>query len=459
MAAMGNGLDRARTRMTEAGVADAAVEAFSHYYRQLEEGHRGTIAESEIAPLTELATMADESPSEDDREAFAATAMIKLNGGLGTSMGMTRAKSLLPVREGRSFLDLIVEQVRRARAEHGVKLPLVLMDSFRTRTDSLAVLEAAGDVAVDGLPLDFLQSQEPKLDAETLEPVEWSADPDLEWCPPGHGDIYPSLLDSGLLEQLIEAGYRYAFVSNADNLGAAPSAQLAGWFARSGAPFAMEVCRRTAADRKGGHLAVRRRDEQLVLREKAQVEDGDATAFGDIETHRYFNTNNLWLDLQSLLDVLRERDGVLGLPMISNSKTVDPSDKSSTAVLQIETAMGAAIEVFPGATAIEVPRDRFRPVKTTGDLLVIRSDAYELDDQARLVAVRDRDPLVDLGEHYTTIADFDARFPAGPPSLREADSLSVEGDWTFGAGVRVVGEVALADAGEPRTVDPGTVLS
>ena len=182
--------------------------------------------------------------------------------------------------------------------------------------------------------------------------------------------------------------------------------------------------------------------------------------FTDEHRHPYFHTNNLWFDLQALSRTLSERNGVLGLPMIKNVKTVDPSDSSSPEVVQIESAMGAAIEVFPGATAIGVGRERFLPVKTTNDLLVLRSDVYEVAEDGRLVQHEAGAPLVDLDSRfYKTIAAFERRFAAGAPSLQQATRLAVQGDWTFEAGVTVVGEVTLADAGEPRTVPAQTVLT
>ena len=442
-------LTRATHKMREAGVSPAAIGAFEYYFEQLASGNAGVVPESEIEPLTELPRLDDvEVDEEAAREALARTVVIKLNGGLGTSMGMTKAKTLLQVRDGMTFLDIIVEQVRKARQTYGVTLPLLFMNSFNTHDDTLEALGAHPDIAVDGLPLDFVQSQEPKLDAETLEPVEWPADPKLEWCPPGHGDLYPSLLDTGILERLLDAGYRYATVTNADNLGASPDPRLAGWFAATGAPFAMEVCRRTDMDRKGGHLAVRRSDGQIVLRESAQTAPQDKEFFADIDRHPYFNTNSLWLDVQQLHDHLQAHQGVLGLPMIRNTKTVDPTDPSSPEVIQIETAMGAAIEVFPGSQAIEVPRDRFLPVKTTNELLLVRSDVYELTGDGLLQAQAAPAPVVRLDPAvYARIADFEARFGHGIPSLRKASALTVEGEWTFGPDVTVIGEAHLQGRG------------
>lgn len=441
------GLHRALEKMRAAGTSEPAIRVFEHNYAELAAGQTGVIPEDTIEPLLEPDRFEDvEFDGDRDGQALAATALIKLNGGLGTSMGMSQAKSLLPVRDGKSFLDITLDQVRAARARYGVRLPLVFMNSFSTEADTRAALAAHDDIVVGQIPLDFLQSAEPKLAAEGLTPIEWPADPDLEWCPPGHGDLYPSLLGSGTLGALIDAGFRYACVSNSDNLGAAPSAEIASWFAASGAPFAMEVCRRTEMDRKGGHLARRRFDGRLILRETSQTAPEERRFFEDISRHRYFNTNTLWFDLHALHEALIAHDGVLGLPLIRNAKTVDPRDSTSPAVIQIETAMGAAIEVFAGARVLEVPRERFLPVKTTSDLLLIRSDAFELDGDSRLIPVAA--PVVELAPGpYRRIADFEERFAEGAPSLREAVALTVRGDWKFGSGVRVTGAVELGPEG------------
>jgi len=455
------GLKLAQDKMASAGIPQQAIDVFTYYYRQLEEGVSGFIPEDSIEPLLEPSMLTDTAVSEEDAAAaLEKTVIIKLNGGLGTSMGMDKAKSLLPVRKAKSFLDIIVDQVRHARARYEIQLPLLFMNSFRTHQDTLAALAPYGDLAVAGLDLGFLQNQEPKLKADDLTPITWPADPSLEWCPPGHGDLYTALTTSGMLDHLLSLGYRYASVSNSDNLGAAPNATIAGWFATTGAPYAAEICRRTAADRKGGHLAIRKSDRRLILRDTAQTRKEEMDYFTDEFRHPFFHTNNLWFDLDALARTLSERKSVLGLPLIKNEKTVDPADSSSAKVIQIETAMGAAIEVFEGATAIGVDRDRFLPVKTTSDLLVLRSDAYDLQADGRLMKVTDLAPVVDLdNKYYKIIGDFDHRFPAGAPSLKEARYLEVNGDWTFEAGVRVIGEVTLDDRGAPQIIAAGSILS
>jgi len=453
------GLEQARDKMADAGVGETAIEVFSHYYRLLESGETGMIPEDTIEPL-DMESLAEVDVSDDvAAEALAGTVVVKLNGGLGTSMGMDKAKTLLEVRDGLNFLDVIARQVLALRKKYDVRLPLLFMDSFRTREDTLEALSAYSDLATDELPLDFLQSKEPKLRTDDLTPVEWADDPDLEWCPPGHGDLYPSLRGAGLLDAMIDAGYQRVFVANSDNLGAIPDAKIAGWFADSGAPFAIEAVRRTPSDRKGGHFARRREDGRIVLRETAQTLPEDQEALADLERHRFTSTNNLWFDLVAMRDELDHRDGVLGLSMIRNVKTVDPGNADSPEVVQIETAMGAAIEVFEGARTIEVGRDRFVPTKTTNDLLVLRSDCYRLDDDAVLHQVPDEVPFVDLSKDYKLVSGFEKRFPKGAPSLREAISLTVRGDWVFGKDVTVVGEVEVGEDGSSGRIEDGTRLT
>lgn len=454
-----DGLTASLEKMRREGLPEAAIATFAFYYDQLVSGETGMVTEDEIEPLTDVAD-AERLPDADAAEQLDQAVIIRLNGGLGTSMGMTRAKSLLPVKEGLTFLDVIARQVLALRRSSGARLPLVLMNSFHTRADSLAALERHPEIASD-VPADFMQHKEPKIRVDDLQPVEWLADPSKEWCPPGHGDIYTALLTSGMLEDLIAKGYRYAFIANSDNLGAVLEPRILAWFAASEAPFASEVTDRTPADRKGGHVA-RHRDGGLVLRETAQTRAEDMDAFTDVDRHRYFNCNNLWVDLHALREELDRRDGVLGLPMIVNAKTADPGDAASPPVYQLETAMGSAVGVFAGAQVLRVPRHRFTPVKTTSDLLVVRSDAYVLSEAGFIEPAPARDgqaPLVSLDSHYKLLHDFEARIPEAP-SLVECESLTVRGDVAFGRGVIVRGAVEVVqDSGGQRRIEDGAVLS
>jgi UTP--glucose-1-phosphate uridylyltransferase len=448
--------------MAAEGLPPVAIDTFRRYWEQLAAGETGLLGESDIEPVgslpdaTELAAFVDRGA-----EALPRTVVVKLNGGLATSMGMTRAKSLLPVRDGATFLDFIARQVLHLRRRYGCRLPLVFMNSFRTRADTLAALRGYDLEA--GLPLDFLQHKVPKVLAEDLSPAEWPADPGLEWCPPGHGDIYTALATSGMLAAMRERGLEYAFVSNADNLGAVLDLGILGWLAEEDAAFLMETCDRTAADRKGGHLA-RRPGGGLVLREVAQCPEDELDSFQDTSLYRYFNTNTLWVNLRRLAGVLEERGQFLGLPLIRNTKTIDPTDDTTPRVIQLETAMGAAISVFEGARAVRVPRERFLPVKTTGDLLGVRSDVFRTTDDHRIVPVAGRevgDLLIELDPAcFKRVDQLDARFPHGPPGLAACRRLRVRGDVRFGSGVVCAGRDVVVDAGGgTRHVADGEVLT
>lgn len=449
----------AAAKMRDAGQSEAAIRHFSHAIERVAAGERTLIASAEIEPVPDVPGLA-QLPDADPREALARLAVIRLNGGIATSMGLRQPKSLLEAREGLSFLEIIAGQILALRRRHGVRLPLVLMNSQATHQPTSEALASIAELADRELPEAFLQSMVPKLDARTLLPADWPQAPELEWCPPGHGDVYASLVGSGLLDALLAKGYRHAMIANSDNLAATVDARIAAHVAAGRIPFLLEVVRGTASDRKGGHLARRRTDGQLVLRETAQTPDDDAASFLDYRHWRYYNTNSLWIDLEALAERFAS-GATLELPVIVNRKTLDPREPASPPVLQLESAMGAAIASFPGACLLEVPRSRFVPVKTTDDLLVLRSDCFRMAEGFVLEPVRPdaSPPEVQLDkDHFGLIDDFDRRFASGPPSLRGADRLLVNGDVCFGADVVVRGSVQIDAPIGGLTVESGTVL-
>lgn len=455
-------------KMAAEGLPENLIQSFHAYYSQLRQGATGYIGRDQALPVGQLPHTADlDSYATQGEATLDRLVVIKLNGGLGTSMGLNGPKSLLPVKNGLTFLDIIVRQVLSLRAAHSARIPLLLMNSFSTRDESLAALTAYPELATE-LPLDFVQHKVPKIRQDTLAPVEWPEDPEKEWCPPGHGDIYLSLQTSGILRDLLRSGYEYAFISNADNLGAFVDANILGYLSAHKLPFLMEVTERTPGDRKGGHLA-QSPDGRLLLREIAQCPPAEMDEFQDIQRFRFFNTNNLWVHLPSLHAVLRRYKGVLPLPLIRNSKPVDPSQPDSTPVYQLETAMGLAVSIFSGSQAVSVPRNRFRPVKKCNDLLALWSDAYVLTESFRVRldprrhngAAPPGDPLVTLDDaYYTLIDDMIARFPHGAPSLLQCRSFTVSGDVYFGKGVVVRGDVTVRNtSSRPQRIQDGAVLT
>jgi UTP--glucose-1-phosphate uridylyltransferase len=452
-------------KMEKNGLAPMVIDAFRHYYGLLVQGETGMITRGDINPVRE-GEVADVEKltglTEAGRRALEKLVVIKLNGGLGTSMGLSRTKSLLEVRNGLSFLDIISRQILSYRRKHGVRLPVVFMNSFNTESDTLEAIAPYEDLPSEGIPLSFLQHKFPKVFQDGLVPARWPPDADLEWSPPGHGDIYSALVTSGMLPRLLDAGIRYAFISNSDNLGAVMDETILGYFAENHFPFMMEVADRTEADSKGGHLA-RLKNGRLTLRESAQCPKDEVEEFQDIRVYRYFNTNTIWVNLLALKALLDARHNVIHLPMIRNPKTVDPKDDSTPRVYQLETAMGSAISVFDGATAIRVPRTRFAPVKKCQDLLALWSDCYVLTEDYDVIQnpKRSLDTLVIRldGKYYKRIDQLKARFPHGAPSLLDCLSFEVQGDVVFGKGVVVRGKVVIANRSDSQlAIADGTVI-
>ena len=444
-AASSMNFDIIEQKMQGVGLSRAAIDAFRHSVGVLTSNQSMMIPETEIEPARDVADWDAlvAATAEADAALLAQAVLVKLNGGLGTGMGLQKAKSLLEIKSGVTFLDTIVRQVQSLRERAQYPVNLLLMNSFSTSEDTMAHLAQYADFA-DASKVEMLQNRVPKLVTDTLEPVEYPANPELEWCPPGHGDIYPALVGSGWLDKLLAAGVKYAFVSNSDNLGAQLDTRFLRWFAESGAPFVMEVTRRTEADKKGGHLATRKADGQPILREVAQCPDEDVEEFQNIEKHRYFNTNNLWICLDALKEVLDANGGVLPLPVICNSKTVDPRDATSQKVYQLETAMGAALQCFTGARAVCVPRSRFFPVKTCSDLLLLRSDAVVIDESGAMKLAPECNgvaPVVLLdGKLYKLVESLET---LGVPSLKNVSKLVVTEAHTFAPGEALSGEVQI----------------
>lgn len=439
------------SKMKAEGLNAAAISAFKYNLGVLLSGASTMIPESAIGSVDSLPVL-ESLTITPDAALLQSTVMVKLNGGLGTGMGLDKAKSLLEVNDGNTFLDLIAKQIASMKEANKTDLAFMLMNSFATSQDTLNALAKYPDLGT-GDDLEFVQNKAPKVDAATMGPASWPTEPGHEWCPPGHGDLYPAMLGTGSLDKLLAKGFKYMFVSNSDNLGATLDLKLLTHFASTKAPFMMEVATRTDADKKGGHLAKDNKTGGLLLRESAQCPDEDEKAFQDVTKYKFFNTNNLWVDLVALKGIFEKHDGCIPLPVMKNSKTVDPRDKKSSKVLQLETAMGAAISCFEGATAVVIPRERFAPVKTTNDLLALRSDAYTLTSDFRIMLAPERNgvpPNIKLDGRFKFVDALETLIPEGAPSLIGCKSLSIEGSVAFAKGVVFKGHVVVKNADESK---------
>jgi UDP-N-acetylglucosamine pyrophosphorylase len=399
-------------------------ETFKFYYNKIINGASGKLSKQDIEVPNESKIARYEDLISENSELYNKLAVIKLNGGLGTSMGLKKAKSLLEIKNGNTFLDIICKQIIYLRKSSQTKIPLIFMNSFSTSSDTLNFLKKYPEIKNENLPPEFVQNKYPKIKRKDFSPLNLKIDK-LNWNPPGHGDIYQSLEITGILDKLISQGYEYLFLSNSDNLGAVADLKILTYFAEQNLPFMMEVCQRTESDKKGGHLA-QTKSGRLILRETAQCPNEEIEDFQDINKFRFFNTNNLWVNLKNLKAKMIEQNNIFDLPIILNPKEVNGIE-----VYQLETAMGAAISKFTDSKAIAVPRNRFAPVKKTNDILAIWSDAYILTDDFRIILNPDISvpPIISLDpKYFKTIEQLKERIKK-IPSLKKVNSLEIVGDF------------------------------
>jgi UTP--glucose-1-phosphate uridylyltransferase len=381
--------------------------------------------------------------------------VVKLNGGLGTSMGCKGPKSVISVRNDLTFLDLTMQQIQHLNRVYNVSVPLVLMNSFNTDEDTLKLLKKYSNVRVE--VHSFCQSRYPRINRETYMPIAKDLqNDDLDaWYPPGHGNFYESFYNSGLLDKFIKDGKEYLFLSNIDNLGATVDPTILNYIATDPKQpeLVMEVTDKTKADVKGGTLI--RYENRLMLLEIAQVPKDYTDEFKSISKFRIFNTNSVWAKLEAVKRVVEKNE--LEMEVIVNPKHLD----RGVDVIQLETAAGAAIKNFRGACGINVPRSRFLPVKKTQDLLLLMSNLYDIENGAlTLSSLRSfpTTPLVKLGSSFDKVNDFLKRFQ-GIPDLLELDHLTVSGDVWFGKDVTLKGTViTIANHGDRIDIPTGTIL-
>lgn len=432
---------------------------FSLFRRYLNDKAKGnTISWEKIAPPAPSQVVAyDQLPNSDAVEFLNKLAVVKLNGGLGTSMGCVGPKSVIEVRDGMSFLDLSVRQIEYLNRTYDVNVPFVLMNSFNTDADTASIIKKYEGHNIDILT--FNQSRYPRVLKDSLLPAPKTYDSQLsDWYPPGHGDVFESLYNSGILDQLLERGIEIIFLSNADNLGAVVDLRILQHMVETKSEYIMELTDKTKADVKGGTIIDYEGTARLL--EIAQVPKEHVNEFKSIKKFKYFNTNNIWMSLRAVKRIVENSE--LEMEIIPNDKSI-PADKKGEAdisIVQLETAVGAAIRHFKNAHGVNVPRRRFLPVKTCSDLMLVKSDLYTLK-HGNLVIDPNRfgpAPLIKLGTDFKKVAQFQKRIPS-IPKIVELDHLTITGNVNLARGVILKGTVIIV-ATEGSTIDipPGSVL-
>lgn len=428
---------------------------FGLFRRYLADKASGTTLDWEkIRSPSREENVAYEDIKTDGEENLDKLAVLKLNGGLGTSMGCVGPKSVIEVRDGQSFLDLSVRQIEHLNRKYNVDVPLLLMNSFNTDGDTQQMIKKYQGHRINIRT--FNQSRFPRIFKDSLLPVPASFDDQLDtWYPPGHGDLFEALIASGQLDALLEQGKEVLFVSNGDNLGATVDTKILAHMLETGAEYIMELTDKTRADVKGGTLISY--DNQVRLLEIAQVPKEHTEEFKSIKKFKNFNTNNLWINLRAVKELVESNS--MELEIIPNQKQIKVGN-SEVNVLQLETAVGAAIRYFKNAHGVVVPRSRFLPVKTCSDLLMVKSDLFYLEHGAlKFEPTRyGGAPLIKLGSHFKKFNSFQAHIPHMPKIL-ELDHLTVTGNVSFGRQVQLKGTVIIVcSEGQRIDIPNGAIL-
>ncbi|PJZ43884.1 UTP--glucose-1-phosphate uridylyltransferase [Leptospira brenneri] len=445
-----------RDTMKAGGLSEAFIVDFISKVDAVRSGETGMVNWEEVGDLDpktdEISLESIHSSYPTDLSLLSKLVVVKLNGGLGTSMGLDKAKSLIPIKGSMSFLAVMAKQIEFIRSKYGVDVPLLFMDSYNTQEDSQKELERSG--FQQKIRTSFLQNKVPRLDASTFAPIQNKNEKE-NWCPPGHGDIYFTMVQEGILDELLSLGFEIAFLSNGDNLGATVDPHIVSYLLKENIQFAMEMTPKTLADKKGGAIYRKTVGGKFIkyeLLETAQVPKEHENEFSGLGKFRTFSTNNLWINLRALKE--RFNQGNFSLSLIVNPKQVDGKP-----VIQLETAMGSAVGNFPKFKGIIIPRDRFAPVKKTEDYLIRRSDAYVLNADFSLTMAKERkaaglgEILVSLDEaHYKKIHQFDHLFQEYP-SLLFCEELVVAGEVLFDVPITIKGKVKVQNlSGALKTI-------
>lgn len=376
----------------------------------------------------------------DAQNLLSKLAVLKLNGGLGTTMGCDGPKSSIRIKNGMYFLDIVIRQLNHLNTKYDCDVPLVLMNSFNTEAKTRKMTKNYKNIKT------FNQSMFPRISVENLLPIETEV-----FYPPGHGDIYYSMTKSGMLDELLKEGKEYLFVSNIDNLAATVDLKILNFIIEEKIDFCMEVTEKTRADIKGGTLV--NYNKKLTLLEIAQVPGNKKTEFTSVRKFKIFNTNSAWIDLQAL----KKMQDKMELDLIQNKKVVH-----GETVIQLETALGAAVKYFDNNCGIVVPRSRFLPVKTCSDLFLLESNLYTEKNgflEINPARISKQQPIVKLiGANFQKIRDFENKF-AEIPDIVNLDILTVVGNVTFGEGVVLEGTVIInATVGGEINIADGSVI-
>ncbi|KAH9724769.1 UTP--glucose-1-phosphate uridylyltransferase [Citrus sinensis] len=366
--------------------------------------------------------------------------VVKFNGALGTNMGFSGPKSAIEVKNNLTPLDLMVDQVESLNSKYGCNVPLLLMDTAETHDRVQKVLEKYSNSKVDIHSLSLSQQPHEKS-------FEGHSRKDKLYPSSDHSVVFLSLMKSGTLDLLLVQGKEYALVVDSDNVAAVADPKIFNHLIQNQIEYCMEVAPVPSIDLRNSLINLRPGKFQLVdITQNPTKQSGGK--------FKFINTRSMWVNLRAIKRLIDTDE--LKVENFSSSKEVNDDQ-----IISRGTAADSAIQFFDHTIGINVAQSRYLPVNSTSDLLLLQSDLYTADEGI-LVQNPARDnpanPSIELGPEFEKVNDFQSRFKS-IPSIINLDSLKVEGDVWFGAGITLKGKVSIvAKPGMKLEIPDGIVL-
>lgn len=366
--------------------------------------------------------------------------VVKFNGALGTNMGFSAPKSAIEVKNNLTPLDLMVDQVESLNSKYGCNVPLLLMNTAETHDHVQKVLEKYSNSKVDIHSLSLSQQPHEKS-------FEGHSRKDKLYPSSDHSVVFLSLMKSGTLDLLLVQGKEYALVVDSDNVAAVADPKIFNHLIQNQIEYCMEVAPVPSIDLRNSLINLRPGKFQLVdITQNPTKQSGGK--------FKFINTRSMWVNLRAIKRLIDTDE--LKVENFSSSKEVNDDQ-----IISRGTAADSAIQFFDHTIGINVAQSRYLPVNSTSDLLLLQSDLYTADEGI-LVQNPARDnpanPSIELGPEFEKVNDFQSRFKS-IPSIINLDSLKVEGDVWFGAGITLKGKVSIvAKPGMKLEIPDGIVL-
>lgn len=391
-----------------------------------------------VVPYDSLASISEDIA--ETKKLLDKLVVVKFNGALGTNMGFSGPKSAIEVKNNLTPLDLMVDQVESLNSKYGCNVPLLLMDTAETQDHVQKVLEKYSNSKVDIHSLSLSQQTHEKS-------FEGHSRKDKLYPSSDHSVVFLSLMKSGTLDLLLVQGKEYALVVDSDNVAAVADPKIFNHLIQNQIEYCMEVAPVPSIDLRNSLINLRPGKFQLVdITQNPTKQSGGK--------FKFINTRSMWVNLRAIKRLIDTDE--LKIENFSSSKEVNDDQ-----IISRGTGADSAIQFFDHTIGINVAQSRYLPVNSTSDLLLLQSDLYTADEGI-LVQNPARDnpanPSIELGPEFEKVNDFQSRFKS-IPSIINLDSLKVEGDVWFGAGITLKGKVSIvAKPGMKLEIPDGIVL-